>query len=53
MAYLGTGPSGQAAEQFKAALNLDPDGTSLKEEIRTPPIKSSVAEAEWLEDLGV
>jgi predicted Zn-dependent protease len=34
-AYLGAGRSGQAAEQFKLALNLEPDGTTLKERIRT------------------
>jgi tetratricopeptide (TPR) repeat protein len=34
MAYLAAGQSAQAAEQFKVALNLEPDGTTLKEKIR-------------------
>ena len=34
MTYLAAGRSDQAAEQFKAALNLEPDGTALKEKIR-------------------
>jgi tetratricopeptide (TPR) repeat protein len=34
MSYLAAGRSDQAAEQFKAALNLEPDATALKEKIR-------------------
>jgi cellulose synthase operon protein C len=34
MAYLADGRSADAAEQFKLALNLEPDGTGLKEKIR-------------------
>jgi len=35
MSYAATGQSDKAAEQFKTALNLEPDGTSLKESIRS------------------
>jgi predicted Zn-dependent protease len=34
MSYLAAGRTALAAEQFKAALNLEPDGTVLKEKIR-------------------
>jgi cellulose synthase operon protein C len=34
MSYLAAGRSDQATEQFKAALNLEPDGSALKEKIR-------------------
>jgi len=33
--YVAAGQPAKAAEQFKAALNLEPDGTDLKEKIRT------------------
>ena len=33
--YVAAGQSAKAAEQFRAALNLEPDGTDLKEKIRT------------------
>ena len=33
--YIAAGQPAKAAEQFKAALNLEPDGTDLKEKIRT------------------
>jgi cellulose synthase operon protein C len=35
MAYAATGLPEKAAEQFKAALTLEPDGTALKENIRS------------------
>jgi tetratricopeptide (TPR) repeat protein len=34
MAYVAAGQTAQATEQFKLALNLEPDGTELKEKIR-------------------
>ena len=34
MAYVATGRSDQGTEQFKTALNLEPDGSALKERIR-------------------
>jgi Tfp pilus assembly protein PilF len=34
MSYVAAGQTAQAAEQFKTALNLEPDGTALKEKIR-------------------
>jgi cellulose synthase operon protein C len=34
MSYAASGQTAQAAEQFKTALNLEPDGTDLKEKIR-------------------
>jgi cellulose synthase operon protein C len=34
MSYAAAGRAEQAAEQFKTALNLEPDGTDLKEKIR-------------------
>jgi tetratricopeptide (TPR) repeat protein len=34
MSYLAAGRSSDAANQFKAALNLEPDGTALKDKIR-------------------
>jgi cellulose synthase operon protein C len=34
MSYVAAGQAAQAAEQFKTALNLEPDGTALKEKIR-------------------
>ncbi len=34
MSYAATGAPEKAAEQFKAALALEPDGTALKENIR-------------------
>ncbi len=34
MSYAAAGQATQAAEQFKTALNLEPDGTDLKEKIR-------------------
>ena len=33
--YVAAGQPAKAAEQFKAAFNLEPDGTDLKEKIRT------------------
>jgi predicted Zn-dependent protease len=33
--YVAAGEAAKAAEQFKAAFNLEPDGTDLKEKIRT------------------
>jgi len=33
--YVAAGEPAKAAEQFKAAFNLEPDGTDLKEQIRT------------------
>ena len=35
MSYVAIGQPAKAAEQFKAALALEPDGTDLKEKIRT------------------
>ena len=35
MSYVATGQAAKAAEQFKAALALEPDGTDLKQKIRT------------------
>ena len=35
MSYAAAGQAAKAAEQFKAALALEPDGTDLKEKIRT------------------
>jgi len=35
MSYAAAGQPAKAAEQFKAALALEPDGTDLKEKIRT------------------
>ena len=35
MSYGATGQAAKAAEQFKIALNIEPDGTDLKEKIRT------------------
>jgi cellulose synthase operon protein C len=35
MSYAATGAADKAAEQLKAALNLEPDGTALKESIRS------------------
>jgi hypothetical protein len=35
MSYLATGQAAKAADQFKAALALEPEGTDLKEKIRT------------------
>lgn len=35
MSYIAGGQTAKAAEQFKAALALEPDGTDLKEKIRT------------------
>ncbi len=35
MSYVAAGQAAKAAEQFKAALALEPDGTDLKEKIRT------------------
>jgi pentatricopeptide repeat protein len=35
MSYTAGGQTAKAAEQFKAALALEPDGTDLKEKIRT------------------
>jgi cellulose synthase operon protein C len=35
MSYIADGQSAKAAEQFKAALNLEPDGTDLKAKIRS------------------
>ena len=34
MSYVAAGQAGQATEQFKVALNLEPDGSDLKEKIR-------------------
>jgi cellulose synthase operon protein C len=34
MSYAAAGQAVQAAEQFKTALNIEPDGTDLKEKIR-------------------
>jgi tetratricopeptide (TPR) repeat protein len=34
MSYAAAGQAAQAAEEFKTALNLEPDGTDLKEKIR-------------------
>ena len=34
MSYVAAGQTAQAAEQFKTALNLEPDGTELKDKIR-------------------
>ena len=34
MSYVAAGQAAQATEQFKTALNLEPDGTELKEKIR-------------------
>jgi Tfp pilus assembly protein PilF len=35
MSYVAAGQAAQATEQFKVALNLEPDGTELKEKIRS------------------
>jgi cellulose synthase operon protein C len=35
MSYIATGQPAKATEQFKAALALEPDGTDLKQKIRT------------------
>lgn len=35
MSYVATGQAAKAADQFKAALALEPDGTDLKDKIRT------------------
>jgi tetratricopeptide (TPR) repeat protein len=35
MTYAAAGQTAQASEQFKLALNLEPDGTELKEKIRS------------------
>jgi Tfp pilus assembly protein PilF len=35
MSYAAAGQTAQASEQFKLALNLEPDGTDLKEKIRS------------------
>jgi hypothetical protein len=35
MSYAAAGQSDKAADQLKTALNLEPDGTPLKESIRS------------------
>jgi uncharacterized protein HemY len=35
MSYVAAGQAIKAADQFKAALALEPDGTELKDKIRT------------------
>jgi hypothetical protein len=35
MSYVAAGQAAKAADQFKAALALEPDGTDLKDKIRT------------------